>query len=458
MVHSPHHPTTAAEQGGALRFRYCVFGPVAPGAQTIRYVDVVNTGQREADFQIVKRDPMPFTIEPSEGRLGPADSDECFLRLKVAFESSDIGMQRCIADVKVNGKPTATPLDMSANVVRQQLEIVSPEGAGRTDLLQFGTVFVGERRTQHVLLVNDGPEPTQFSLAVPKQDGIEYDEPVWSVTPARGTLAPLEQLLLTCVFHPPLIAPQRGYPPRPLHPTRPRVEPVRAASPPSSAVAAGRCLSRLYAELMPPPSLSLSVAASRRRLGTATRTSTRRAPDSSPQPPLRAGAERPGCSAPGRSRRGTACLPVRAPPASCQTDFLILSEAGSCQTDFLILPEGRLIPTSCGAQVHVTATALGGVEEMSATVKLTGRGAYPRTALSMHSLEFIKTPTNGSDRPPAPAPARQRGALPVPLQGDRVPSFLCSCSAAIVQARPCNAGAPPRRQERRPGDDDQERA
>lgn len=182
---------------------YCVFGAVPPLSTNIRYVDVVNRGKRAADFEFLRDDTFSFIVEPMVGRLGPDGSDECFIRVKVTYTSGeDLALQRAIAKVKVNGVVIAEPLDISALVARQQLELVSPEGSGRLSSLQFGTVYLGETRELPLVLVNDGPEPAEVTSIVTKQDGHEKDEPYWTIVTANCSLKPFEQRALTVTYHP----------------------------------------------------------------------------------------------------------------------------------------------------------------------------------------------------------------------------------------------------------------
>ena len=141
-------PVYAFQPRAELYFdSYCLFGAVPPVSQNIRYVDFVNRGKKAADFEFIRDDNFSFTIEPMVGRLGPDESDDCFIRVKVTFApGEDLGVQRAIAQVKVNGEMIGEPLDMSALVARQSLELVSPEGSGRMSAMQFGTIYIGETR------------------------------------------------------------------------------------------------------------------------------------------------------------------------------------------------------------------------------------------------------------------------------------------------------------------------
>lgn len=159
---------------------FCHFGGVAPGSTTIRYVDLVNRGTKAADFKFLSQSDRAhsFEIDPTLGRLGPAGSDDCFIKIRVVFKASELGVFRSVVGMEVNGASIGTALDMSALVVRQKVEIVSADGAGKVNAVQFGTVYFGEERAQQIVFVNDGPESLRFESTVPKPETNEDGEPV----------------------------------------------------------------------------------------------------------------------------------------------------------------------------------------------------------------------------------------------------------------------------------------
>jgi hypothetical protein len=184
---------------------FCHFGGVAPESMTIRYVDVVNKGSKAADFKFLQDKVPQFEIEPMMGRLGPAGSDDCFIRVRVVFYAKNLGMFRSVVQMEVNSKVIGTLLDMSALVVRQQVQLVSPDGTGKLDTLNFGTVYFGEERTQQITFVNDGTEPLEFNSTVPRPESDDHVllDPVFTISPAACAVVGFEQKLLTVKFHPP---------------------------------------------------------------------------------------------------------------------------------------------------------------------------------------------------------------------------------------------------------------
>jgi hypothetical protein len=190
---------------------YCLFGTVAPTRTVIRYVDIVNRGMKAADFTFKKKENIPFVIEPLSGRLGPEGSDDCFLRVKVTFNADDLGVYRSVLEMEVNGMTVGTVLDISALVVRQQFEIISAEGSGRLENINYGTVYVGEERSMQIVLVNDGPDDTDFKAVIPKVDGGDHDRVLFIAEPASGRIAAFEQQIVSVKYAPPRYEAAKGF-------------------------------------------------------------------------------------------------------------------------------------------------------------------------------------------------------------------------------------------------------
>ena len=53
---------------------------------------------------------------------------------------------------------------MTATSVEHNLSIVFEEGGGQRSSLNFGTLYMGERREYPAFLVNNGPKPVNFNL------------------------------------------------------------------------------------------------------------------------------------------------------------------------------------------------------------------------------------------------------------------------------------------------------
>ena len=64
----------------------------------------------------------------------------------------------------MDGQEKARTIEVTATSVEQHLSIVFEEGGGQKSSLNFGTLYMGERREYPAFLVNNGPEPASFNL------------------------------------------------------------------------------------------------------------------------------------------------------------------------------------------------------------------------------------------------------------------------------------------------------
>ena len=57
-------------------------------------------------------------------------------------------------------------MDVTATLVNQSMELVFPNRSGAVDQINFETIYEGEKRKIPALLVNNGPNPISFTLAL----------------------------------------------------------------------------------------------------------------------------------------------------------------------------------------------------------------------------------------------------------------------------------------------------
>ena len=156
------------------------------------------------------------------------------MNITIDFEATELGPFRAIAEVHINGEEAPKILDISAQVVEQNLELVHTNGGGALgELLQFGPLIYGQTKTVTSLLVNNGPQPISYTLAAEldkstmedldradggngdlsdiadtedSQSAVTDDEnPIYktlTVNPTEGIIEPFSQLPVNFVFAP----------------------------------------------------------------------------------------------------------------------------------------------------------------------------------------------------------------------------------------------------------------
>lgn len=119
--------------------------------------------------------------------------------------------------VQCSGQKQTKIMEVSATCIEQSLSIVFNEGGGIKSSLNFGTVYMGERREYPAFLVNNGPQPAHFkfnflqglrnledensstqqdNFVSPAEVGKEMTERVLTAFPLSGVVGPYEQIPL----------------------------------------------------------------------------------------------------------------------------------------------------------------------------------------------------------------------------------------------------------------------
>lgn len=152
--------------------------------------------------------PRTFSIEPDEVR-----------RVRVSLTANEPDLITRLLKVHVEGQEQTRTIEVTATSVEQQLSIVFEEGGGQKSSLNFGTLYMGERREYPAFLVNNGPQPAAFDLRFvnglknldeeypetaesfisPAQAGKELTDRVLTAEPLSGTVGPYSQVPVTFI-------------------------------------------------------------------------------------------------------------------------------------------------------------------------------------------------------------------------------------------------------------------
>mmetsp|Transcript_28943 Transcript_28943/g.66987 ORF Transcript_28943/g.66987 Transcript_28943/m.66987 type:complete len:2816 (+) Transcript_28943:96-8543(+) len=185
---------------------FCNFGSLAPEHPSLHFLELLNVGLCNGEWRFIQEEFSPFKITPSSGLLSGVNGSHNSMSIKVEFKGSTSGVYRSVAQLEVNGVVTGQVLDMNVSVVRQALEMILPNGEGIVDKMQFGTLYYGEVKKYDCLLVNDGPEPSQFTISLaanstsnPSENSEDFP---FDVYPFEGLLQPFEQIPISVAFKP----------------------------------------------------------------------------------------------------------------------------------------------------------------------------------------------------------------------------------------------------------------
>ncbi len=107
-------------------------------------------GKKTGDLYI---EPKSFSLDSGEQRK---------VRLTMTSNEPDFIMK--LIQVKVEGQERVRNIEVTATSVEHNLSIVFEEGGGQKSSLNFGTLYMGERREYPAFLVNNGPKAVPFNF------------------------------------------------------------------------------------------------------------------------------------------------------------------------------------------------------------------------------------------------------------------------------------------------------
>jgi len=147
--------------------------------------------------------PSEFTIEPDEIK-----------QVEITLKATEPDFLRKLIEVEVLGQDKIRNIDVNATSVEHHLSIVFEEGGGQKSSLNFGTLYMGEKREYPASLVNNGPKPVSFNIKFlqgirnldddlqiedeafvsPNEAGRELTERVLTTFPLSGEVPPYSQI------------------------------------------------------------------------------------------------------------------------------------------------------------------------------------------------------------------------------------------------------------------------
>jgi hypothetical protein len=153
--------------------------------------------------QEMQVEPSDFEIEPDEIK-----------QVQITLKATEPDFIRKLLEVHVEGQDKIRNIDVNATSVEHHVSIVFEEGGGQKSSLNFGTLYMGEKREYPSFLVNNGPRPIQFqfkflqgirnldddfqiedeTFVSPNEAGRELTERVLTTLPLSGTVSPYSQI------------------------------------------------------------------------------------------------------------------------------------------------------------------------------------------------------------------------------------------------------------------------
>jgi hypothetical protein len=175
------------------------------------YIEFKNEGRMPGAVRLeYDKKNQDMVVEPSQFTLDPEE----IKRIAISLKASEPDFIRKLIEVHVEGQDRVRNIDVNATSVEHHLSIVFEEGGGQKSSLNFGTLYMGEKRDYQAFLVNNGPKAVSFNVKFmqgmrsldddygndedafvsPSQAGRELTERVLTTEPLGGTVAAYSQL------------------------------------------------------------------------------------------------------------------------------------------------------------------------------------------------------------------------------------------------------------------------
>ncbi|KAG5833367.1 hypothetical protein ANANG_G00275190 [Anguilla anguilla] len=200
------------------------FGSVVANSQIIsKDVELTNQGSAPGAFEILYQGDTPLSITPSSGVVAPGGTE--LVRVELCADQPQRVCEE--ATVKLQGSSDSV-LRICVEVVQQALELLDPSREVKLSCLRFGPTYFGTSRLERVVLVNRGPEPSDW-VALLQDDAIGTEagtdlqkntcvelldrdrrgdaalgdfSAVLTCVPSEGRLEPNQRALLSVCFSP----------------------------------------------------------------------------------------------------------------------------------------------------------------------------------------------------------------------------------------------------------------
>jgi len=164
-----------------------------------------NRGDVAAQVVFKKQGNSKFTLSVGSTVIEPHSS----FTLTVKCDCKTLGSIRELVTVDLPGVAENMVLDVSAQVVKHTLSLLTASDSNLLEHVDFGAMCYGQAKTVEAVLVNNGPQQVNFTVNFPDEDADSSGpEKQITISPMDGTLNPFTQLPVTLKFNP--VAPEPG--------------------------------------------------------------------------------------------------------------------------------------------------------------------------------------------------------------------------------------------------------
>ena len=196
-AHKVEVPLYACKPGPDIVFNSNLnFGLVVQNVATTKRLAFKNRGVDVGIIMITLPQSTCYRAIPSSFELRPGE--EQIIQFRV--ESDVLGPIREIATVHIEGLHESLPIDLSAQIVVQNVSLVSTNKGGLIDNLDLGYIFFGEVRETEAFLLNNGPTQLAYTVLFENEESQQSNQSVSAekdrcvtIIPPEGVLPPYSQ-------------------------------------------------------------------------------------------------------------------------------------------------------------------------------------------------------------------------------------------------------------------------
>eukprot|EP01033_Poteriospumella_lacustris_P004189 gene4189-2988_t len=224
-------PISALKPHARIKFDHSLpFGNILLRQSLTKDMVFTNTSDIGGTMKLVLSRTSKLKLSTMKLDFKPRGEEGSVIKVGFTIEGREVGLVREFVKVQMVGTVDEMHIDVSAQVVEQNLTLLTENQQGTLDNAHFGNIFFGETKTIQSLLVNSGPLPLSFTVkyddeeeAATKEVGIssssgdpnalleQFYMKSLVVSPVDGIVKPFSQVTMTLTFTPVLAVPEKGF-------------------------------------------------------------------------------------------------------------------------------------------------------------------------------------------------------------------------------------------------------
>jgi hypothetical protein len=224
-------PISALKPHARIKFEKGLhFGNILLRQTVSKDVVFTNTSNIGGIMKLVTGRSSKLKLSTAKLDFKPKGEEGSTITVSFTIEGREVGIVREFVKVQMGGSLDEMHIDVSGQVIEQNLTLLTENQQGTLDVAQFGNIYFGESKVIQGILVNSGPLPLTFSIkyddeeeAAAKEAGIssssgdanaildQFYMKSLVVSPLEGIVKPFSQVNISLTFRPVQAVPEKGF-------------------------------------------------------------------------------------------------------------------------------------------------------------------------------------------------------------------------------------------------------